>query len=66
MDRTYLVLKCIHILGVVMQARIARGFESAGPIPLRYWRLARIWMTFGVTATLLPLANLYRMVFKPT
>src|SRR5229473_2550533 len=49
----------------IMQARIARGFESGGPIPIRYWRLGRIWMTFGVTATLLPLANLYWMVFKP-
>ena len=50
----------------IMQARIARGFESGGPIPIRYWRLGRIWMTFGVTATLLPLANLYWMVFKPS
>ncbi|MFO1435668.1 MAG: DUF2269 family protein [Gammaproteobacteria bacterium] len=49
----------------VMQARIARGFEHGGVIPERYWRLNRLWYFFGIIATLIPLANLYFMVFKP-
>ena len=49
----------------VMQARLARRFESDAAIPDRYWRLGRIWAVFGVIAILLPLANLYFMVFKP-
>ena len=50
----------------ILQARMARQFERNGLIPARYWRLNRIWLIFGVTATLLPLANVYWMVFKPT
>jgi uncharacterized membrane protein len=49
----------------VMQARLAREFRDAPAIPGRYWRLSRMWAIFGVIATLLPLANLYFMVFKP-
>jgi uncharacterized membrane protein len=49
----------------VMQARLAREFRGAPTIPDRYWRLSRIWAVFGAVATLLPLANLYFMVFKP-
>jgi uncharacterized membrane protein len=50
----------------VMQARLARRFRTADAIPDRYWRLARLWAVFGTIATLLPLANLYLMIFKPT
>jgi uncharacterized membrane protein len=49
----------------VMQHRLARGFRDGGTIPDRYWRLGRLWAFFGVTATILPLINLYLMVFKP-
>jgi uncharacterized membrane protein len=49
----------------VLQARAARGFAAGGVIPERYWRLARVWYVFGSVAILLPLANLYFMVFKP-
>jgi uncharacterized membrane protein len=49
----------------VMQARLARKFRNSPTIPDRYWRLSTIWAVFGVIATLLPLANLYFMVFKP-
>lgn len=49
----------------VMQARLARAFRTAPTIPERYWRLARLWVIFGLVATALPLANLYFMVFKP-
>ena len=50
----------------VLQARVARQFRNADSIPERYWRLARLWAVFGAIATVLPLANLYFMIFKPT
>jgi uncharacterized membrane protein len=49
----------------VMQARMARHFATGADIPVRYWTLSRVWIGFGTVATLLPLANLYVMVFKP-
>ena len=48
-----------------MQAKVARGFANGGEIPEKYWRLGRIWIIFGTLATIIPLANLYWMVFKP-
>jgi uncharacterized membrane protein len=50
----------------VLQARMARAFRNEDSIPERYWRLATLWASFGAIATLLPLANLYLMIFKPT
>lgn len=49
----------------IAQARQARGFADGGPIPESYWRHGRRWIVWGVIATLLPLGNLYFMVFKP-
>lgn len=49
----------------IRQARMARQFVEEKPIPEQYWRLGRVWILFGTLATLLPLANLYWMVFKP-
>lgn len=49
----------------VKQARLARDFENGGAIPARYWAMSKVWYGFGTVATLLPLANLYVMVFKP-
>ena len=49
----------------VMQARLARRFASEATIPDRYWRLTTLWSVFGAIATVLPLANLYFMIFKP-
>ena len=49
----------------VMQERLARRFRNAAAIPDRYWRLSRLWAVFGSVAVLLPLFNLYLMVFKP-
>ena len=49
----------------VMQARLARQFATELVIPERYWRLSTLWSVFGALATILPLANLYFMVFKP-
>lgn len=49
----------------IKQARIAKVFESTGVIPEQYWKLCTTWNIFGLIATLLPLVNLYWMVFKP-
>lgn len=49
----------------VMQSRLAKGFADRGAIPARYWTLNRIWTSFGVLATLLPLVAIYWMVMKP-
>jgi uncharacterized membrane protein len=49
----------------IVQAREARAFAAGGPIPDTYWRHTRRWVIWGTIATLLPLANLYVMVFKP-
>ena len=48
-----------------MQERLARRFADGGTIPDRYWTLGRYWAIFGTVATILPLFNLYLMVFKP-
>ena len=50
----------------VKQARLAKHFGDEGTIPERYWRLAMLWYVFGGIATLLPLVNIYLMVFKPS
>ncbi len=47
------------------QARLARAFADGGEIPDSYWRLGRLWMIFGLVATVLPLVNVFLMVFKP-
>jgi uncharacterized membrane protein len=49
----------------IAQARMAARFAVSGQIPPRYWQLNRLWFVFGILATLIPLANLYWMVFKP-
>lgn len=49
----------------IKQARLARAFENGGDIPDEYWRLGHIWIGVGTVATILPLLNLYWMVFKP-
>lgn len=49
----------------VKQARLARTFGTGAEIPAAYWRLNRCWYAFGTVALLLPMANLYWMVFKP-
>jgi len=49
----------------IKQAKIAKEFAVSGVIPDAYWKLCTTWNIFGVIATLLPLVNLYYMVFKP-
>jgi len=60
-----LIWVAILIPSQIKQARLARRFAEGGTIPERYWRLGRQWAMWGTVATLLPLANLYFMVFKP-
>lgn len=49
----------------IKQARIAKQFSKNKEIPELYWKLGKIWLIFGILATLIPLVNLYWMVFKP-
>ena len=62
-------LGCDHAL-IPLQVRLARVTRALPPeaddLPDGYWRLERRWMVWGLLATVLPLANLYFMVFKPT
>jgi len=50
----------------IKQARMANAFAQTSVIPDEYWRYCKVWNVFGVLATLLPLINLYFMVFKPS
>jgi len=47
-----------------LQARMAREFALNGVIPDRYWFYGKIWLWFGILATVIPLANIYWMVVK--
>lgn len=49
----------------IQQAKMAKAFIEGIPIPEKYWKLGKIWLIFGTLATLLPMLNLYWMVFKP-
>ena len=49
----------------IKQARMAHDFANCGQIPSEYWQMGRQWYIWGTIATLLPLMNLYWMVFKP-
>ena len=49
----------------IKQARMARGFAISKTIPDEYWKLSKRWNIFGALAVLLPLINIYWMVFKP-
>lgn len=47
------------------QERMAQKFKDDAEIPQEYWQLCKRWNIWGAFATLLPLMNLYWMVFKP-
>jgi uncharacterized membrane protein len=49
----------------IKQARLARNFAHGKAIPDEYWKLSKHWNIFGAIAVLLPLVNIYWMVFKP-
>ena len=50
----------------IKQAKLAKEFENKENIPESYWSLSKYWAGFGIIATILPLVNLYIVVFKPT
>ena len=50
----------------IKQARMAKLFQRDTPIPEAYLALNRRWILWGLLATIIPLANLYVMVFKPS
>lgn len=45
--------------------RLTNQFYDNKIIPHQYWKYEKMWMVFGLIATLIPLINLYWMVFKP-
>ena len=49
----------------IKQARLARSFAGEKSIPDEYWKLSKRWNIFGTIAVVLPLINIYWMVFKP-
>ncbi len=49
----------------IRQERMAQEFAVSGSIPPAYWRMCLHWNIWGTIATVLPLMNLYWMVFKP-
>ncbi len=50
----------------IKQAKMAKTFAVSGVIPDEYWKLCNRWNWFGAAATLLPIMNIYWMVFKPS
>jgi uncharacterized membrane protein len=50
----------------IKQARMAREFANSLIIPDAYWKLSMRWNVFGTIAVVLPLINIYWMVYKPT
>jgi uncharacterized membrane protein len=55
----------ILIPAQIKQAKMAKEFAVTCKIPELYWKLNNRWIVFGVIATLIPMVNLYWMVFKP-
>jgi uncharacterized membrane protein len=49
----------------VRQARQARLFSDAAPIPAAYRRDNRLWLIWGIAATVPLIAALYVMIAKP-
>lgn len=48
----------------IRQARVARGFANGSEIPPAYWRDARIWLVWGIIATVPLVAAVFVMVMK--
>ncbi len=48
----------------IIQARMANRFATTGEIPERYWLYGKVWLWFGILATVIPLINIYWMVAK--
>ena len=48
----------------IRQARLARGFADGGPIPEDYRRLGRLWIAWGLVATVPLVAATWIMLRK--
>ena len=49
----------------IRQARIARTLARGSEIPERYWQQGRIWLAWGIAATVPLVAAVYVMIVKP-
>jgi uncharacterized membrane protein len=50
----------------VKQAKMAKVFAESGDVPDEYYKLGKRWIMIGGMATLLLIANVIIMVYKPT
>ena len=50
----------------VKQAKMAKDFADGGEIPERFFKLGKRWIMVGGIATLILIANIIIMVYKPT
>lgn len=48
----------------IRQARAAKNFDPDAPIPQSYWRDARLWLIWGIIATVPLVAATYVMIAK--
>jgi uncharacterized membrane protein len=48
----------------VRQARLARSLAPGDPVPESYWRIGRVWLTWGIIATVPLVAALFVMIVK--
>ncbi len=46
-------------------AKQARVSSSSGSVPLAYWRDGRLWLTWGIIATIPLVGAIYVMIAKP-
>jgi uncharacterized membrane protein len=46
------------------QSRLAADFTADAPIPQQYWRLSRLWLWWGIGATVPLVAAMFVMVAK--
>jgi uncharacterized membrane protein len=55
---------CLLVPIQIRQARMARHFARGLPIPEAYWKLSRMWITWGLVATVPLMASMWIMVRK--
>jgi uncharacterized membrane protein len=49
----------------IRQARIARTLSRGSEIPQQYWQHGRLWLAWGIAATVPLVAAVYVMIAKP-
>jgi uncharacterized membrane protein len=49
----------------IRQARAAKTLKRGSPIPPRYWADGRLWLAWGIAATIPLVAAVYVMIVKP-